>query len=145
MAGHFPFGAKRGSRYGLAPRSTATAFFEKEGFSNALQEKYYTWWFEWAKDFVAKDSDLSATVGVRFNGFPMGQHSEHAFHLNDKYWAETLGELGSFISNLIFPKLDADAMHALEKAHSEMLEGLRAERGAHPREPAPDIGLFRHT
>jgi hypothetical protein len=145
MAGHFPFGAKRGSRYGLAPRSMAAAFFEKEGFNNDLQEQYYKWWYDWAKDFVTNDPDLSATVGIRFNHYPMGQHSEHAFHLNDKYWAETLGDLGSFISNLIFPKLGEQAMHDLEHKHSDALKALREEAKANPREPAPDVGLFRHV
>lgn len=145
MAGHFPFGMKRGSRYGLAPRSTLAAFFEKEGFGNTLQEKYYKWWYDWAKDFVSKDPDLSVTVGVRFNNYPMGQHSEHSFHLNDKYWAVAMDELGSFISNLIFPKLSEQAMHELQQAHQELLEQLREETKVHPREPAPDVGLFRHV
>ena len=145
MAGHFPFGMKRGSRYGLAPRSTLAAFFEKEGYSDALQEKYYKWWYDWAKAFVAKDKDLSATVGVRFNHYPMGQHSEHGFHLNDKYWPSAMDELGSFISNLVFPKLDEKAMHDLEHEHHHLLETLREEAKANPREPAPDVGLYRHV
>ncbi len=144
MAGHFPFGAKRGSRYGLAPRSTLAAFFEKEGLNNALQEKYYKWWYDWAKDFVAKDADLGATVSVRFDHYPMGQHSEHGFHLNDKFWPMCMDELGSFISNLIFTKLDEKALHAIEDAHAKMLKDLKGEAASNPREAAPDVGLFRH-
>ncbi|MDX5333218.1 MAG: hypothetical protein LPK58_04140 [Gammaproteobacteria bacterium] len=145
MAGHFPFGMKRGSRYGLAPRGTLAAFYEKEGFNNELQEKYYKWWYDWAKNFVDNDADLSATVGVRFNSYPMGQHSEHAFHLNDKFWCMTMDELGSFISNLIFPKLGEKGMHELEEKHHHLLEELRKEAEKNPREESPDVGLFRHV
>lgn len=145
MAGHFPFASKRGSRYGLAPRMSLAAFFEHQGLNDALQERYYKWWYDWAKDFVAQDTDLSATVGIRFTGYPMGQHSEHAFHLNDKYWAVCMDELGSFIANLILPKLDETATHALEQDHAALLESLEAEAQSNPREPAPDVGLFRHV
>jgi len=72
MAGHFPFAGKRGTRYGLAPRGTLAAFFENNGFNNEMQEKYYEWWYGFAKDFVTGDSDLSATMGVRFHSYPMG-------------------------------------------------------------------------
>jgi len=145
MAGHFPFAGKRGTRYGLAPRGTLAAFFENHGFNNDLQEKYYRWWYEFAKEFVARDSDLSATVGVRFEAYPMGTHARHSFHLNDKFWAVAMDELGSFISNLILPKLDTEAMHGLEHDHAAMLAELRSEAEANPRKPAPDVGLFRHV
>ena len=144
MAGHFPFASKRGSRYGLAPRMSLAAFFEQQGLNHTLQETYYKWWYDWAKDFVSKDTDLGATVGVRFAHYPMGQHSEHAFHLNDKYWAVCMDELGSFVANLILPKLDDSASHALEEAHTELLKSLAQEAETNPREPAPDVGLFRH-
>ncbi|MEJ2059240.1 MAG: hypothetical protein P8Y64_01965 [Gammaproteobacteria bacterium] len=145
MAGHFPFGGKRGSRYGLAPRMSISAFFEHQGFNNDLQEKYYKWWYDWAKDFVSKDADLSVTMGLKFNNYPMGQHAEHGFHLNDKRWASALDELGAFISNLIFPKLDSDAMHKLDEAHHKILDELKAEAQNNPRPPSPDVGLYRHV
>lgn len=145
MAGHFPFGQKRGSRYGLAPRGTLAAFFEKEGLNHNLQEQYYKWWYDWAKNFVENDADLKATVGLRFNHYPMGQHSEVAFHLNDKYWPMNMDELGSFIANLIFPKLDDKAMHDVTDAHGKKLADLREAAKADPREDAPDVGLFRHV
>lgn len=137
MAGHFPFSGNGG-------RASTTAFYERYGLNEELQEKYYKWWYDWAKDFVTKDSDLSATVGIRFNGYPMGQHSDHAFHLNGKVWPMKMEELGSFISNLIFPKLDEKAMHALEAAHSKALKGFGTEAASSPREAAPDVGLYRH-
>jgi hypothetical protein len=145
MAGHFPFASKRGSRYGLAPRMSLSAFFEHHGLNQTLQEKYYKWWYDWAKAYVDKDPDLSATVGIRFDHYPMGQHSEHAFHLNDKYWPVCMDELGSFVANLILPKLDESAMHTLEQDHAELLKSLEAEAKENPREPAPDVGLFRHV
>lgn len=145
MAGHFPFAGKRGTRYGLAPRGTIAAFYENNGFNNELQEKYYKWWFDYAKAFVDRDPDLSATVGVRFRGYPMGTHARHSFHLNDKFWAVAMEELGSLISNLILPKLDADAMHGLEDDHKTMLAGLREETRTNPRAAPPDVGLFRHV
>jgi hypothetical protein len=144
MAGHFPFAGKRGTRYGLAPRSTMAAFFEARDMSEAVQEKYYKWWYEWAKAFTEKDPDLSVTMATRFNDYPMGQHAHHSFHLNGKYWPSCMDELGSYISNLILPKLDETAMHELDEAHGELLKELEAEKESHPREPAPDVGLFRH-
>lgn len=145
MAGHFPFGTKRGSRYGLAPRGTLSAFFENHGLNEDLQEKYYRWWYDYAKQFVENDSDLSFTMAVTFSRYPIGTHARHSFHLNDKYWAVTMDELGSLISNVIFPKLDADAMHLLEQQHSQLLQELHAETQSNPRQPAPDVGMFRHT
>jgi hypothetical protein len=145
MAGHFPFAGKRGTRYGLAPRSTLTAFFENHGLNAQLQERYYQWWYTFAQDFVARDSDLAATMGVRFSSYPMGTHARHSFHLNEKFWAVSLEELGSFISNVILPKLDADALHRLEAEHAALLEDLRTEARTNPREVPPDVGLFRHV
>ncbi|WP_018946289.1 MULTISPECIES: hypothetical protein [unclassified Thioalkalivibrio] len=145
MAGHFPFAGKRGTRYGQAPRGTIAAFFENHGFGEELQEKYYKWWYDFAKDFVEKDSDLSVTMITRFNSYPMGTHAEHSFHLNDKYWAECLAELGSFIRDVIFPKMDEKAMHDLEEKHSKMLADLEKEAEEKPREPAPEVGVYRHV
>lgn len=145
MAGHFPFAGKRGTRYGLAPRGTIAAFFENNGFNNELQEKYYKWWYDYAKQFVENDSDLSVTMGVKFASYPIGTHARHSFHLNDKFWPVAMDELGSLISNVILPKLDSDAMHKLEEEHTAMLAQLREEASANPREPAPDVGLFRHV
>lgn len=145
MAGHFPFAGKRGTRYGLAPRGTLAAFFENNGFNNEMQEKYYEWWYGFAKDFVTGDSDLSATMGVRFHSYPMGTHARHSFHLNDKFWPVAMDELGSFVANVILPKLDTDAMHKLEEDHKALLDGLREEAKSNPRQPAPDVGLFRHV
>ena len=145
MAGHFPFAGKRGTRYGLAPRGTLSAFFENNGFNNEMQKKYYEWWFAFAKDFVTGDPDLSATMGVRFHSYPMGTHARHSFHLNDKFWPVAMDELGSFVANVILPKLDTDAMHKLEEDHKALLDGLREEAKNNPRQPAPDVGLFRHV
>jgi len=144
MAGHFPFAGKRGTRYGLAPRSAMAAFFEAQDMSEAVQEQYYKWWYDWAKDFTEKDPDLSFTMIRRFDSYPMGQHAHHAFHLNGKYWPSCMDELGSYIANTILPKLDGDAMHKLEDAHAKLLKDLDAEKTSNPREPAPDVGLFRH-
>ncbi|AGA34028.1 hypothetical protein TVNIR_2385 [Thioalkalivibrio nitratireducens DSM 14787] len=145
MSGHFPFAGERGTRYGLAPRGTLAAFFENHGFNDELQEKYYRWWYDYANDFVANDPDLSATVGVRFHFYPMGTHARHSFHLNGKFWAVNMEELGSFISNLILPKLDADTLHGLEAKHRALLDTLREEAKTNPREAPPDVGLFRHV
>jgi hypothetical protein len=145
MAGHFPFAGKRGTRYGLAPRGTIAAFFENQGFNDDLQEKHDKWWYDSARDFAANDPDRSATMGVRFSAYPMGTHARHSFHLNDKFWAVSMDELGSFISNVILPKLDAEAMHRLEEDHQALLAGLRDEAKDNPREAAPDVGLFRHV
>ncbi|OOG23988.1 hypothetical protein B1C78_09635 [Thioalkalivibrio denitrificans] len=144
MAGRFPFAGKRGTRYGLAPRSTMAAFFGHHEMSEAVQEKYYKWWYDWARAFTEKDPDLSATMITRFDSYPMGQHARHSFHLNGKYWPSCMDELGSYIANVIFPKLDEDAMRTLDKEHANLLKELETEKEDHPREPTPDVGLFRH-
>ena len=145
MAGHFPFAGKRGTRYGLAPRGTIAAFFENHGFNNDLQEKYYRWWYDYAKQFVENDPDLSVTMGVTFSQYPIGTHARHSFHLNDKFWPVAMDELGSLIANVILPKLDADAIHNLEAEHQTLLDQLREETKVNPREASPDVGLFRHV
>ena len=144
MSGHFPFAGTRGTSYGLAPRMTISAFFEKSQFGPELQESYYKWWYDWAKAFVEQDADLKATMGLRFQHYPMGQHSEHGFHLNDKYWASCMEDLGSFIRNIIFPKLDDAAMHHLEEEHGKALHDFEA-KAAESYEHVPDVGHFRHT
>ncbi len=144
MSGHFPFAGHRGIRYGLAPRMTISAFFEKNHFDMPAQEAYYKWWYDWAKEFVENDPDLRVTEAYRFKYYPMGQHSHHSFHLNGKYWASALDDLGSFIREVIFPKLNEKSMHELEKKHEELVKKLKTE--AEERyEPAPDVGLFRHV
>ncbi|OBS10237.1 hypothetical protein [Acidihalobacter prosperus] len=145
MSGHFPFAGTRGTRYGLAPRMTISAFYEKQQFNYTLQEAYYKWWYDWTKAFVEQDADLKATMGDRFNHYPMGQHSEHSFHLNDRYWASCMDDLGAFIRNTVFPKLDDKAMHKLEADHDKMLKDLKARVQESGYEPAPDVGHFRHV
>ncbi len=145
MAGHFPFAHSRGTRYGRAPRMAINGFFENHGLSGELQERYYKWWYDWAKAFVENDPDLSVTKGVAFNSYPLGQHAHHGFHLNEKYWSEAMADLGAFIRDLIFPKMSAEALHELETQHEAMLEALKAETDQSPRTPAPDVGYFRHT
>lgn len=145
MAGHFPFAGKRGTRYGLAPRGTIAAFFENHGFNDDLQEKYYKWWYDWARDFVENDNDLSVTMATRFSNYPMGTHAQHSFHLNDKYWPVCMDELGAFIRDIIFPKMDEQAMHELEDQHAKLVQDLEKEADSNPRDPAPDVGMFRHV
>lgn len=145
MAGHFPFVAKRGVRYGLAPRMSMAAFFEHHGFNNELQERYYQWWYEWAKNFVLSDEDLRLAKGVKFNKYPLGQSAEQSFHLNDKVWATRMAELGALIRESILPRLDEQALEALVHQHQQLVEELDAEAQREPRTPAPDVGYFRHT
>ena len=142
MAGHYPF-TGRGTRYGGA-RMTIAAFFEQHGLNLELQEKYYKWWFEWAKNFVNNDSDLKASKGVAFNHYPMGQHSHHSFHLNDKQWCNIMADLGDLIRDIIMPKMSDAALKQLEHDHHAALEKLEAEAKDNTREPSPDIGYFRH-
>jgi len=145
MSGHFPFSGTRGTRYGLAPRMAISAFFEKHQFNYVLQEEYYKWWYEWAKAFVEKDADLKATVIHQFNHYPMGQHSEHSFHLNHRYWASCMDDLGAFIRNTLFPKLDDKSMHKLEADHDKLVKKLKSQVKDSGFEPAPDVGHFRHV
>lgn len=144
MAGHFPFEGKRGKRYGHS-RLGYTAFFEAHGLSLELQEKYYKWWYEWAKNFVQKDPDLSVTKAVEFQSYPYGQHSHHSFHLNEKQWATILSDLGDLLRDTILPKLSEDDYKKLVADHDKMLKALEKEAEQHPKEPVPDVGYFRHT
>lgn len=143
MAGHFPFTGK-GMRYGMA-RMAVTAFFENHGLNLELQEKYYKWWYDWAKKFVDNDPDLKAAKGVAFTHYPYGQHSHHSFHLVDKHWATTMTDLGDFIRDSIFPKLSAEQMKKLEEDHHKLVHDLEKEAESNPRKPAPDVGYFRHV
>jgi hypothetical protein len=142
MAGHYPF-TGRGVRYGGA-RMTIAAFFEQHGLNNELQEKYYKWWYDWAKKFVQNDADLKVTKGVAFDHYPLGQHSHHSFHLNEKQWCTIMADLGDLVRDIIFPKMDDTAMHQLEEEHKKLLSQLEGEAKDKPREPAPDVGYFRH-
>lgn len=142
MAGHFPF-MGRGVRYGGA-RMTIAAFYEHHGLNLSLQEKYYKWWFDWTKNTVDNDLDLKAAKGPLFNAYPYGQHAHRSFHLADKMWATALADLGDLIRDSIFPKLDKKAMEKLEKEHNAMVQSLEEESKENPREPAPDVGYFRH-
>lgn len=138
MAGHFPFSGNGG-------RASAAAFFERYGFNDELQEKYYKWWFDWAKDFVEKDRELSQTKTVDFQSYPYGQHAHRDFHLNNKVWPVILSDLGDFIKGTIFPRLTDEQMHKLEDEHHKMLGKFKKEAKDKPREPAPDVGYFRHV
>lgn len=138
MSGHFPFS-------GNVNRVSVFAFYEKHGLSLELQEKYYKWWFDWAKQFVANDTGLKTSKGNEFNHFPYGQHARMDFHLHRYQWCTTLLDLGQFIAGTILPKLSADQQHKLEQDHHHLLDELHKEAAQKPREAAPDIGYFRHT
>ena len=138
MSGHYPFGGK-------ANRVTAFAFFEKNQLSLELQERYYRWWYDFAKTAVENDPDLKATRLVDFQHYPFGQHAETNFHLHGYKWATALADLGAFIANVIFPKLSEDASHKLAHDHDAMMKALLAERAKAPREAAPDVGRYRHV
>ncbi|MDE2089811.1 MAG: hypothetical protein KGJ12_07305 [Gammaproteobacteria bacterium] len=143
MSGHFPFLGK-GVRYGGARLSIA-AFFEKHNFRLELQEKYYRWWYEWTKNFVMNDKDLSVTKGREFNHYPYGQHAEHSFHLNQKKWCTAMADLGDLIRDVILPKLNEQQLHQLAHDHEAMLHALEQEATSKPRPPVPEVGYFRHV
>lgn len=138
MAGHFPFSGNGG-------RGTAAAFYERYRFNDELQEQYYKWWYDWAKNFVENDPALATTKGVDFVTYPYGQHAHRAFHLNNKVWPVLLSSLGEFIKGTLLPRLSEQQLHALEAEHTQMLDALRKAAQAKPREPSPDVGYFRHT
>ncbi len=138
MAGHFPFSGNGG-------RASTTAFYERYGLNDELQEKYYKWWYDWAKAFVSQDKELVQTKSLDFAHYPYGQHAHRSFHLNGKHWAVCLADLGAFIKAVIMPKLDHDALHKLEDEHHKIVDALKKEAADKPREPAPDVGYFRHT
>lgn len=138
MSGHFPFSGK-------ANRMAVFAFFEDHGFSLELQEKYYRWWHEWAKNFVLGDPDLSVTKAPEFSHYPFGQHAHANFHLHDYLWSTPMLDLGQFIENVIFPRLDEKILHRVEQEHEKMLGEITQETTRFPRSAPPEIGRYRHT
>ncbi|MHB8255432.1 MAG: hypothetical protein ACYDEV_17525 [Acidiferrobacter sp.] len=138
MSGHYPFGGK-------ANRISAFAFFEKNKLSLDLQERYYKWWYEFAKNSVEQDPDLKATRAVDFKHYPFGQHAEGNFHLHGYIWATALADLGAFIANSILPKLSDEGRHKIEHDHEAMLKTLLGEREKTPRTAPPDVGRYRHV
>ncbi len=138
MSGHYPFSGK-------ANRVSVFAFYEKHQLGLALQEEYYQWWYNWAKQFVMNDADLKATKATMFDHYPYGQHAHGNFHLHDYTWSTNLLDLGEFIKNTLIPKLDEHAQHKLEEQHHHMLEDLLKKREQKPREAPPDVGRYRHV
>ncbi|MDA8094596.1 MAG: hypothetical protein M0T84_11955 [Betaproteobacteria bacterium] len=138
MGIHYPFSGK-------ADRVTVFSFYERLGLAPPLQEKYYQWWYDWAKAFVRQDPDLRLSKGPEFSRYPYGQHAQRDFHLHDCQWSTTLLELGQFIDNAILPRLDGTALEALERQHAQLVAALTQEARARPRQAAPEIGYFRHT
>jgi hypothetical protein len=140
MAGHFPFSGK-------ANRVSVYAFFEAHDWSLEAQEKYFEAWYECTKNYVLNDPDLKASKGVLFTGehFHFGTHADHDFHLHGYAIATRLLDLGEFIKGAIFPKMDHDALHALEEEHHEWVKAADAVCAQHPRPEAPEIGRYRHV
>ncbi len=138
MAGHFPFSGNGG-------RASTTAFYERYGFNDELQERYYKWWYDWAKNFVQQDKELSKTKALEFEHYPYGQHAHRGFHLNKKVWPVLLEDLGAMIKGTIFPKLNDEQLHKLEEEHHKALDAMKKAAKENPREPSPDIGYFRHV
>lgn len=138
MSGHYPFS-------GNANRVSVFAFYERYGLGLELQEKYYRWWYEWAKGMVEKDPELKASKGTEFTHFPYGLHAHQDFHLHKYQWCTTMIDLGLFIKSVLIPRLSEEQQHVLEEEHHHMLDSLRAEAKEKPKSPAPDIGYFRHT
>jgi hypothetical protein len=138
MSESFPFSGKAG-------RVAIYSFFEKHALSLPLQEQYYKWWYDWAKNAVLSDPDLRYAKGVEFAHEPYGQHAEHNFHLHDYRWAVALEDLGKFIEHTLLPRLTPAQKQALLEAHDKMFAELLARRPTQPRPPAPDVGRFRHV
>lgn len=143
MSGHFPFLGK-GMRYGAA-RLTINAFFERHGFGLASQEKYYKWWYDWTKNFVQHDPDLSCTKAVEFSHYPYGQHAGHSFHLNKKLWAATMADLGDMIRDNVLPKLNAEQRRQLEADHDKLVQELESQAEGNAELEIAEVGYFRHT
>ena len=138
MAGHYPFSGK-------ANRLSVFAFFEKNALSLELQEKYYKWWYDWSKGYIAKDPGLQAAKGVAFQHYPMGQHAHDNFHLHDYKWVTPMLELGEMVRDVLMPRMSKDELHKLEEDHHHMLDKLLAEREKSPRPAPPDVGRYRHV
>ncbi|MDA8225906.1 MAG: hypothetical protein M0T86_08310 [Betaproteobacteria bacterium] len=138
MAGHFPFS-------GNTNRVSVFAFYERYGLNQALQEKYYKWWYEWAKKMVASDPGLQAAKGMEFNHYPYGQHSHVDFHLRQGAWTTALIDLGGFIKGTLLPILNDDQLHHLDEEHHQFLHHLEEEASKSPRQPQPELGWFRHS
>lgn len=137
MAGHFPFS-------GNTDRISVFGFYERYGLNQSMQEKYYKWWFDWAKKMVTSDADLNQFKGCEFSHFPYGQHSHQDFHLRQGAWATRLIDLGEFIKGTLFGRLTEEQMHHLDEEHHDFLHQLKAEAKNTPREPQPELGWFRH-
>ncbi|RMD69776.1 MAG: hypothetical protein D6819_06035 [Gammaproteobacteria bacterium] len=141
MSIHLPFCGKTGRVMG---RMDVFAFFDAHHFSPELQERYYRWWYEWAKKKVMEDPDLRAAYAPLFNRYPFGQHALHSFHLKKEYiWAVAMEDLGALICQVILPKLDEQEKEALMQAYRKMLEALDEEARSHPHE-LPELGYLRH-
>lgn len=137
MSGHFPFS-------GNTNRVSVFGFYDRYNLNVSMQEKYYKWWYDWAKNFVMNDADLKAVKAYEFKEFPYGQHSHTDFHLRQGLWATALIDLGGFITGTIFGKMSEDEMHKLDEAHHEFLHHLEEEAKSNPRPASPEIGWFRH-
>ena len=144
MSGHYPFAGDKGIRYGQAGRMSIAAFFEVNRFNQEIQEKYYKWWYDFAKAYVEKDADLSYSKGIQFNNYPMGTHSHVSFHLQDKYWCVCLEDLGALIRDLILTKLSDTESKKLEKDHHDLMDALKKEAETNTRDNYADVGYFRH-
>lgn len=138
MSGHFPFS-------GNTNRVSVFGFYERYNLNPAMQEKYYKWWYDWAKNLVMADADLKAVKGMEFSHYPFGQHSHVDFHLRQGAWTTALIDLGGFIKGTILPKLSDEQMHKLDEDHHHMLHALEEEAKKTPRSPQPELGWFRHT
>ncbi len=140
MAGHFPFSGK-------ANRVSVYAFFEAHNWNPEAQGKYFERWYGWTKNFVMNDSDLRAAKGVLFAAGPFhfGTHAGYDFHLHGYAIATRLLDLGEFVKGNILPKLDVDALHALEHEHRIWIEEANFAAAAHPRPEVPEIGRYRHV
>lgn len=137
MAGHFPFS-------GNTNRVSVFAFYERYGLNESLQEAYYKFWYNWAKEMVLADPDLSVTKGQEFAHYPFGHHAHQDFHLRQGTWTTNLVDLGDFIKGSLLPKLNAAQLHDLEHAHHHKLHELEKEAKDTPREPQAELGWFRH-
>lgn len=138
MSGHYPFSGK-------ANRVSVYAFFEKHQLGRELQEEYYKWWYDWAKNFAMNDVDLRATKATEFQHYPYGQHAHDNFHLHDYVWCTIMLDLGELIKNVLIPKLSEEQQHKLEEEHRHMLEQLLKKREQKPRQAPPDVGRYRHV
>jgi|GEM_PF-7045074 len=126
-------------------RNSLHSFFEYHEFTEAEEEAYCRFLFDFIRERMEADNGLKAAFGPNFSSFPPGQHHGQDFHIHGYKWAVQAEDLGNFIGKTAYAAMNDSEKADFAQRHEEKVAELAKQAAERPHEEKDEIPTFRHT